>query len=100
MLTADCCIIVCGDKNIQGINEFLIEDCSVAAENMLLAAHGLGLGATWCSLLISCPRYKYICDFFNLLVKVIPIAIIALGYPAETKDSPPRYDETKVHWEK
>ena len=25
--TADCCIIVCGDKSIQGVNEFLKELC-------------------------------------------------------------------------
>jgi nitroreductase len=57
------------------------------------------LGTTWCSLLKASQRNKYVCDFYSLREKVIPIAIIALGYPAEKKDSPPRYDETKVHWE-
>jgi hypothetical protein len=50
---APCCIIVCGDRNINGINEFLIEDCAAAVQNILLAAHGLGLGATWHGLLRS-----------------------------------------------
>ncbi|BCZ46788.1 nitroreductase [Clostridium gelidum] len=99
-LTANCCIIVCGDKNIEGINEFLLEDCSASAQNILIAAHGLGLGATWCGLLKSCPSYKYICEYFNLPEKVIPIAVIALGYHAEEKEFTPRYDGTKVHWEK
>ncbi len=96
---ADCCIIVCGDKSIQGVTEFLLEDCSAAAQNMLLAAHGLGLGATWCSLPRASKRNKYACEFYNLSDKVIPLAIIALGYPAEEKEFAPRYDETKVHWE-
>ncbi len=97
--TADCCIIVCGDKNIQGINEFLIEDCSAATQNMLLAAHGLGLGATWCGLLKTSESYKYICNFYSLREKIIPIAVIALGYPAEEKEFVPKYDETKIRWE-
>ena len=97
--SADCCIIVCGDKSIQGVTEFLLEDCSAAAQNMLLAAHGLSLGATWCSLPRTSKRNKYVCEFYNLRDKVIPVAIIALGYPAEEKEFVPRYDETKVHWE-
>lgn len=97
-LTAGCCIIVCGDRNMEGINEFLLEDCASAAQNILLAAHGLGLGATWCSLLKTCPRYKHIREFFNLPEKIIPIAVLALGYPGEEKTCGPRYDETKVHW--
>lgn len=97
--SADCCIIVCGDKCIQGINDFLLEDCSAAAQNMLLAAHGLELGATWCSLPKASERYKYICNYYSLKEKVIPIAIITLGYPAEEKEFVPRYEEAKVYWE-
>ncbi len=97
--TANCCIIVCGDKNMEGINEFLLEDCSTSAQNILLAAQGLGLGAVWCGLLKTCSRYKYILDYFNVPNKIIPIAVIALGYPAEKKENTPRYDGTKVHWE-
>lgn len=97
--TADTCIIVCGDKNIQGINEFLLEDCSAATQNILLAAHGLELGATWCCLPKTSERYKYVCNFYSLREKVIPMAIVTLGYPAEEKEFVSRYDETKVHWE-
>jgi nitroreductase len=45
---ADLCIIVCGDKNKQSMTGFLVEDCSAAIQNILLAAHGIGLGAVWC----------------------------------------------------
>lgn len=100
LLTANCCIIVCGDSNIEGTKDFLLEDCGAAIENMLLAAHGLDIGATWCGLVKTNDKYKYICDFFRLPDKVIPMAIIALGYPDEKKDCSPRYDERKVHWEK
>lgn len=42
---------------MEGINDFLLEDCASAAQNILLAAHGVGLGATWCSILKICPRF-------------------------------------------
>ena len=46
-------IVVCGDLNkaLEGpARAFWIQDCSAATENILLAAHGLGLGAVWTGL--------------------------------------------------
>ena len=43
-------IVVCGnlDKAMQGkAQEYWIQDCSAATENILLAAKALGLGAVW-----------------------------------------------------
>ena len=43
-------IVVCGDmsKTLQGGGkDFWIQDVSAASENILLAAHALGLGAVW-----------------------------------------------------
>ena len=43
-------IVVCGnlDKALQGkAQEYWIQDCSAATENILLAANALGLGAVW-----------------------------------------------------
>ncbi len=104
--TAPCCIIVCGDRNIKGVNEFLIEDCAAAVQNILLAAHGLGLGATWHGLMKSGSNsantiYKKICNKYKLPDKIVPAAAIALGYP-DTEGLVPRearYDKTKVHWD-
>lgn len=38
-------IVVCGDKNIEGMKEFLYADCAAATQNILFGIHGLGLGA-------------------------------------------------------
>lgn len=46
-------IVVCGclDKTLEGTEqEFWIQDCSAATENILLMAHGLGLGGVWTAL--------------------------------------------------
>ncbi|GKX29489.1 nitroreductase [Vallitalea longa] len=96
--TATCCIVVCGDKNVEGINKFLIEDCSAATQNILLSAYGLGVGSAWIGLLKTCSAYEYIISCFSLPEKIIPVNLIALGYPDEEKPILPRYDSSKVHW--
>ena len=39
-------ILVCGDREAEPMDGFLSQNCSAATENILLAAHALGLGAT------------------------------------------------------
>ena len=43
---ADWAIIVCGDESVSG--PFYMDDCAAATQNILLAAHSLGVGAVWC----------------------------------------------------
>ena len=81
---ADLAIVVCGDRDKQPYHDFLHEDCSASIENMLLCIHGLNLGAVWCgipSILTDC--YKVYQDKLELPTNVIPVAIIAIGYPNE-----------------
>ena len=42
-------IVVCGDRNRthRGLESYMIQDCSAAVQNLLLAASMLGLGACW-----------------------------------------------------
>ena len=40
-------VLVCVDQHAPKFNDFWIQDCSAASQNMLLAAHDLGLGAVW-----------------------------------------------------
>jgi nitroreductase len=44
---ADKAILVCGDLNLEKFKGYWMIDCAAAAENILLAAHSLGLGACW-----------------------------------------------------
>ncbi|SCY55731.1 nitroreductase family protein [Alkaliphilus peptidifermentans] len=97
---ADCCIVICGDKNIQGMNDFILEDCSAAVQNILLASHGVGIGAVWCGLHTGTKDSKSLTEIFELPTKIVPIAIVALGYPEEDKGAVERFDFSKVHYEK
>lgn len=97
---AGCGIIVCGDKEKQPQIGFLIEDCSAAIENMLLAAHGLGLGAVWCGLYPATQLMRPIKNLFKLPSQILPIGLVVIGYINESKDIVYRYDESKVHFER
>lgn len=93
------CIIVCGDKIVQGIPEWLIEDCSAATQNMLLAIHSLGLGGVWCGVKQSSDFYKDIVREFHLPGHIRPISLIAFGYTEEKKVQQNRYEINKIHIE-
>lgn len=78
-------IVVCGDmdKAFDGpVRDFWIEDCSAATENLLLAAHALGLGAVWTGLYPDTRRCQAIADIIGLPETMIPLCTVVIGYPA------------------
>ncbi|MBN1486474.1 MAG: nitroreductase family protein [Anaerolineae bacterium] len=94
---ANVCIVVCGDKAVQGIKELLIEDCAAVTENILLAAHALGLGAVWCGVVFNSDLYHLLIRELELVDKIIPISVISLGYPNEERNISEQFDPGKVH---
>lgn len=98
--SAPCSIVICGDKNIQGIKEFLYEDCSAATQNMLLTIHGLGLGGVWCGVVANSDWRKLLIDKLALPLKLEPIAVIAFGWPDEVKELRNRWGSEKIHYDK
>jgi nitroreductase len=96
---AGCGIIICGDEEKQGTTGFLIEDCSAAIENVLLAAHGIGLGAVWCGLYPVPKLTQAVSKLLNLPETIIPVGMVVVGYKAEEKEAVDRFDESKVHYE-
>ncbi len=97
--SAAACIIICGDKIVQGIPEWLIEDCSAATQNMLLAIHSLGLGGVWCGVKQGSDFYKDIVNEFELPSHIRPISLIAFGYTDEKKIQLNRHETNKIHIE-
>lgn len=98
---AGCAIIVCGDKTLEKMPGFIIEDCSAAMENMLLAAHGLGLGAVWCGLYPVGRITRAMNRLLELPPEIIPVGMAVVGHSdVEAGAAPERYDESRVHFEK
>ncbi len=71
-------IIVLGDKEISPISYHV--DASLAAMYLWLALHCLGLGAVWIQTLRNIEEIQKI---VNAPPNKVPIAILAIGWPAE-----------------
>jgi len=96
---AGCGIVVCGDISRETKEGYLVEDCSAAIQNILLAAHGTGLGAVWCGVYPDTDRCRLFSEILNLPENIIPVGLVAIGYPNEEKPPQDRFDPTKVHFE-
>lgn len=95
-------IIVCGDmaRAHSGELSYMLQDCSAAIENLLLAASKLGLGACWLGVHPRPDRVAALKKLFKLPESVIPVSAIAIGHPAERKEPRTRRKEARVHLEK
>ena len=95
-------VVVCGDieRAHSNLESYMIQDCAAAIENLLLAANALSLGACWLGVHPRPERIAHIRSIFNLPEHIVPIAGIALGYPAEVKESRTRYNADAVHYER
>ena len=93
-------ILVCGDASIEKNESWMIQNCSAAIQNILLAAHGLGLGTCWIAIHGMEEVVKTVCKQFNLPENVIPISLITLGYPDETVIAEERFNKEKIHFNK
>ncbi len=102
MLTeAPVAILICGDLELEKHKGFWTQDCSAATQNMLLAIHSYGLGGVWLGIYPREDRCAGIQKLLNLPSKIMPFALVPMGYPAETKPKADRYSPSRVkydHW--
>jgi nitroreductase len=90
-------IIVCGDLELEGGTGFWSQDCSAATQNILLAAKATGLGAVWLGVYPNENLVKGVKELLRIPEKVVPLCIIAVGYPLEEKPPGNRYRDDRVH---
>ena len=95
-------IIVCGDISAAHAESesYMLQDCSAAIENMLLAASALGLGTCWLGVHPRADRIAGIVKFFELPANIVPISVIAAGHPETLPEKHTRFMSNNVHWEK
>ncbi|AFH50872.1 Nitroreductase [Ignavibacterium album JCM 16511] len=93
-------ILVCGDSNLEKNESWLIQNCSAAVQNILLSAYELGLGSCWIAVQGIDEVVKNLKDQFKLPSEIIPIALVAIGYPDEEVKSEERFNMEKVHFNK
>jgi nitroreductase len=91
-------ILVCGDLTIEPDESYNAINCSAATQNILLATHELGLGAVWLGVYPRKERMIGIARTLSLKENLLPMALISIGYPDETKETPARFEEEKVSY--
>ncbi len=101
LANAGACICIVGDisKAHGGELSYMLQDCSAAAENILVAAPLLGLGACWLGVHPRMDRVNALKRLFCLPECMIPVCCIAIGWPGEHPQSRTRYNESSVHFD-
>lgn len=80
---AGAAIVVCGVKSrfLEGDDsELWTQDLSAASENILLAAHALGLGSVWTALYPHNDRVSSARDILQISSDLVPFNVIPIGY--------------------
>lgn len=80
---AGAAIVVCGDKSrfLEGEDAQLwVQDVSAATENILLAAHALGLGSVWTCLYPHEDRMTKVYGILQIPEDFVPFNVIPIGY--------------------
>lgn len=104
-MVKDCsfAVVVCGDmenlfKGDVPEGGFWVEDCSAAAENMLLAAHALGVGGVWCGIYPMKDREAKLRQILNLHSNLTPLNVMAFGYPSAPVRPKNKWAPDKIHY--
>ena len=80
------------------LDAFWQEDLSAATQTILLAASALGLGTTWLALAPLQERIDGAREVLGLPERMVPFALLPLGYPLRERTVVSRYDETRLHY--
>lgn len=73
-----------------------IQSVAMAGQNILLAAHEVGLGACWMCAPLFCP--DVVQDVLKLPADWEPQGVISMGYPAQKKQRDRKPLESSVLW--
>ncbi len=94
---AEVCIAVCAELALQKHEGYWVQDCSAATQNILLAAHALGLGAVWLGVHPTDDRKSGVREILGLPDGVECLALVSVGRPAEEAGPADRYHPDRVH---
>ena len=90
-------VIVCADVTLETCPGNWVIDCSAAMENLLLAAHALGLGSVWVGIHPVEERVKEFRQLLGLPSYVMPLCLAAVGHPLEPLPVVDRFKPERIH---
>ena len=98
-------IAMCGDTDKTSmpggrgkLPDFWVQDVSAATENLLLAAHALGLGAVWTGAYPDMNRVAGIAKLLNCPENIVPLAVVRIGYPDESPAPKDKFKEENISY--
>ena len=91
-------ILVCCDERLTRNQNYWVQDCSAATQNILISIQAIGLGGVWVGVYPNEERVTSLRNIFRLSEHVIPFSLISLGHPAEIKPPANRLDRSKIHF--
>lgn len=93
-------IVVCGDKTkaLTRVPDYWVQDVAAATENILLAAHGMGLGAVWTGTYPVADRVEKVAKVINLPEHIVPFCTIVIGYPERYQAPKDKWDEGNISY--
>jgi nitroreductase len=97
---APAAVVVCGNKRRwypPPVQDFWVEDCSAAMENLLLAATAIGLGGVWVGVYPIKPLMQGVARVLNLPRNGVPLGWAHIGYPAASRPPRTQYDPRRIH---
>lgn len=98
---ASCAIVVAGNiDKTGGADDFWSQDTSAATENMLLEIEALKLGAVWIGVYPKKERMKIVIEELELPENVIPLNIVAIGYPTGKDKPKDKWNPDNIHYDK
>jgi len=90
-------ILVCGNLNHDKCGGYWVEDVSAATQNMLLAAHAMGLGAVWTGIYPLEDRIHGFRELIGAPQYIIPFALVVIGYPKKSPEPVDRFNAGRIH---
>lgn len=100
MTQAPVAIVVCGNKDrfLAGVDDVLWEqDLSAASENILLAAHAIGLGGVWTCIYPHEERMAPVKSILHLPDNMAPFNLIPIGHPLTDHAPMDKWHPDRVH---
>ena len=95
-------ILVLGDleRAFARAKDYWVVDGAIAAENMILAAHALGIGSVWLGTWPQSERVDALRALFDLPESAVPHSILAFGYAADEGENRGFYEPDRIHWDR
>lgn len=93
-------IAVCADISNLKYENYWVQDCAAATQNILLEAVSLDLGGVWLGVYPDENKEKPLRKLLGLPENIKLVSMVSVGYPSHEKKPSDRYSQNIVHSEK